>query len=96
MQNKIWEKYIDYADYTDVFQQYPLRNEIITNDKPNATENDLVFNNYAVERFRLNDEPIMLSLIHIFVNLGNSSHRCSDRRAYQCSYTIRDIVDNAI
>ncbi len=22
MQNKIWEKYIDYADYTDVFQQY--------------------------------------------------------------------------
>ena len=43
----------------DSYTYATLRNEIITNDKPNATENDLVFNNYAVERFRLNDEPIM-------------------------------------
>nr|WP_243128713.1 HAMP domain-containing sensor histidine kinase [Roseburia intestinalis] len=28
MQNKIWEKYIDYADYTDVFQQYGKKYEI--------------------------------------------------------------------
>ena len=36
-----------------------LRNEIIKNDNPNATEADMVFDNYALERFRLNDEPIM-------------------------------------
>ena len=28
MQNKIWEKYIDYADYTDVFQQYGKKYKI--------------------------------------------------------------------
>ena len=28
MQNKIWEKYIEYADYTDVFQQYGKKYEI--------------------------------------------------------------------
>lgn len=46
-------------EMADSYTYATLRNEIITNDKPNATENDLVFNNYAVERFRLNDEPIM-------------------------------------
>ena len=29
--------------------------EIIKNDNPNATEADMVFDNYALERFRLND-----------------------------------------
>jgi len=46
-------------EMADSYTYATLRNEIITNDKPNATENDLVFNNYAVERFRLNDEAIM-------------------------------------
>ena len=44
-------------EMADSYTYAKLRNEIITNDKPNATEDDLVFNNYAVERFRLNDEP---------------------------------------
>lgn len=46
-------------EMADSYTYATLRNEIITNDKPNATENDLVFDNYAVERFRLNDDPIM-------------------------------------
>ena len=28
MQNEIWEKYIDYADYTDVFQQHGKKYDI--------------------------------------------------------------------
>lgn len=37
MQNKIWEKYIDYADYTDVFQQYGKKYEIETS-RPNQSQ----------------------------------------------------------
>lgn len=46
-------------EMADSYTYATLRNEIITNDKPNATEADMVFNQYAIERFRLNDEPIM-------------------------------------
>lgn len=37
MQNKIWEKYIDYADYTDVFQQYGKKYEIEIS-RPNQSQ----------------------------------------------------------
>lgn len=37
MQNKIWKKYIDYADYTDVFQQYGKKYEIETS-RPNQSQ----------------------------------------------------------
>lgn len=37
MQNKIWEKYIDYADYTDVFQQYRKKYEIEIS-RPNQSQ----------------------------------------------------------
>lgn len=37
MQNKIWEKYIDYADYTDVFQQYGKKYKIEIS-RPNQSQ----------------------------------------------------------
>lgn len=37
MQNKIWEKYIDYADYTDVFQQHGKKYEIEIS-RPNQSQ----------------------------------------------------------
>ena len=37
MQNKIWEKYIDYADYTDVFQQCGKKYEIEIS-RPNQSQ----------------------------------------------------------
>lgn len=37
MQNKIWEKYIDYADYTDVFQQSGKKYEIEIS-RPNQSQ----------------------------------------------------------
>ena len=37
MQNKIWEKYIDYADYTDAFQQYGKKYEIEIS-RPNQSQ----------------------------------------------------------
>lgn len=37
MQNKIWEKYIDYADYTDEFQQYGKKYEIEIS-RPNQSQ----------------------------------------------------------
>lgn len=37
MQNKIWEKYIDYADYTDTFQQYGKKYEIEIS-RPNQSQ----------------------------------------------------------
>lgn len=37
MQNKIWEKYIDYADYTDVLQQYGKKYEIEIS-RPNQSQ----------------------------------------------------------
>lgn len=37
MQNKIWEKYIDYADYTDVFQQYGKKYEFEIS-RPNQSQ----------------------------------------------------------
>ena len=37
MQNKIWEKYIDYADYTDVFQQYGKK-YVIEISRPNQSQ----------------------------------------------------------
>ena len=37
MQNKIWGKYIDYADYTDVFQQYGKKYEIEIS-RPNQSQ----------------------------------------------------------
>lgn len=37
MQNKIWEEYIDYADYTDVFQQYGKKYEIEIS-RPNQSQ----------------------------------------------------------
>lgn len=37
MQNKIWEKYIDYADYTDVFQQNGKKYEIEIS-RPNQSQ----------------------------------------------------------
>lgn len=37
MQNKIWEKYIDYADYTDGFQQYGKKYEIEIS-RPNQSQ----------------------------------------------------------
>lgn len=37
MQNKIWEKYIDYADYTDVIQQYGKKYEIEIS-RPNQSQ----------------------------------------------------------
>lgn len=37
MQNKIWEKYINYADYTDVFQQYGKKYEIEIS-RPNQSQ----------------------------------------------------------
>jgi two-component system, OmpR family, lantibiotic biosynthesis sensor histidine kinase NisK/SpaK len=37
MQNKIWEKYIDYADYTDVFQPYGKKYEIEIS-RPNQSQ----------------------------------------------------------
>ena len=40
MQNKIWEKYIDYADYTDVFQQYGKKYEIEIS-RPNQSQMNL-------------------------------------------------------
>lgn len=43
----------------DSYTYATLRNEIITNDKPNATSEDMVFDSYAVERFKKNDEPIL-------------------------------------
>ena len=37
MQNEIWEKYIDYADYTDVFQQHGKKYEIEIS-RPNQSQ----------------------------------------------------------
>lgn len=37
MQNKIWEKYINYADYTDAFQQYGKKYEIEIS-RPNQSQ----------------------------------------------------------
>ena len=37
MQNEIWEKYIDYADYTDVFQQHGKKYEIEMS-RPNQSQ----------------------------------------------------------
>ncbi len=37
--NKIWEKYIDYADYTDVFQQYGKKYEIEIS-RPNQSQHE--------------------------------------------------------
>lgn len=37
MQNKIWEKYINYADYTDVFQQYGKKYKIEIS-RPNQSQ----------------------------------------------------------
>lgn len=37
MQNKIWEKYINYVDYTDVFQQYGKKYEIEIS-RPNQSQ----------------------------------------------------------
>lgn len=37
MQNKIWEEYIDYADYTDAFQQYGKKYEIEIS-RPNQSQ----------------------------------------------------------
>lgn len=37
MQNKIWEKYIDYADYTDVFQQHGKKYDIEIS-RPNQSQ----------------------------------------------------------
>ncbi len=45
-------------EMADSYTYATLRNEIITNDKPEAKEEDLVFSPYAIERFRLNDEPL--------------------------------------
>ncbi len=46
-------------EMADSYTYATLRNEIITNDKPNASEEDMVFDKYAIERFRLNDEPLL-------------------------------------
>lgn len=43
----------------DSYTYATLRNEIIANDKPNVTPEDMVFDSYSIERFKKNDEPIL-------------------------------------
>lgn len=46
-------------EMADSYTYATLRNEIIKNDKPGATPDDMVFDNYAIERFKKNDEPLL-------------------------------------
>ncbi len=46
-------------EMADSYTYAILRNEIIKNDKPEATPADMIFDDYAIERFRKNDEPLL-------------------------------------